>query len=102
EDFGITYKADIQNTLSAKEDELFSSQSLRNMRNGFSHNIPLSLNLKVARIFNINPVVNYRGVLYGQKINRWYDDEYIDPNTGSTGRVVTDTIKGLVYGHSAS
>lgn len=102
QDFGITYSANLQNTLSGKENEIFGSESLRKMNNGFSHSIPLSLNLKVLRIFNFNPVVNYRGVLYSQKIHRWYDSEFVNPTSGAIGKTVTDTIKGLIYGHTAS
>ena len=102
EDFGITYSANLLNTIAAKENELFSSQSISKMNSGFSHSIPLSLNLKVLRFININPSVNYKGVLYSRKIHRWYDADYVHPLTGANGRVVTDTIKGLVYGHSAS
>lgn len=99
ENIGITYNAEMKNSLSAKEDELFDQKSLDKMQNGFSHSIPLSVNFKVLKLFNITPSLNYKGMLYTQRVKKHYD---LNQGSDTYGKVVTDTIRGLVYAHSVN
>lgn len=99
ENIGLTYNAEMKNSLSAKEDVLFDKAALDKMQNGFSHSIPLSINFKVLKLFNVTPSISYKGVMYLQKVKKYYDYKL---NSETYGKVVTDTIRGFNYGHSVS
>ncbi len=99
EDVGITYNAELKNTLQGKEGDLFSEKNLKKMQNGFQHSIPLSVNFKVLKFFNITPSLNYRGMLYTSYIDKHYDKDSVSVS-GQRGVVVTDTIHKVTYAHS--
>jgi hypothetical protein len=62
------------------------------MKNGFTHDAPLSLQLRPFKNFSISPQVSYKGVMYTRKyVRRW------DPDNQ---KVVYDTLKGAFYGHA--
>ena len=99
EDIALQYDANLQNTISGQEDDLFSDYNIRNMKNGFQHRIPFSINFKALRFFNITPSVNYTGVLYGSQIRKEFIPDSIDHRTGV---IAVDTIRGLSYAHALS
>jgi hypothetical protein len=101
EDITLTYNADIKNTLSGKEGEVFSKKSIERMTNGFQHSIPLSKNFKVGKFINITPSMNYKGVLYTSHIRKYFIEDSITAG-GQHGVIRTDTVKGLSYAHSLS
>ncbi len=71
------------------------------MKSGFSHEIPLSFQIRPFRNFSISPSVSYNGVLYTQKIEKTWDINYRDPETNEIiPSVVRDTVRGYFYGHS--
>jgi len=99
EDIALQYDATMQNSLRGHEDNLFSDKNLKEMKNGFQHKIPFSINFKALKIFNITPSMNYTGVLFTSQIRRHYDITAID-STLTKGVLVTDTIRGLSYAHA--
>ena len=99
EDIALQYDASMQNSLSGKEDELFSDKNLKNMKNGFQHKVPFSINFKALKFFNITPSLNYSGVLYTSQIRKTFVADSVDSNT-SKGVVIIDTIRGLSYAHA--
>jgi len=101
EDIALQYDATMQNSLTAPEDDLFNERSIKNMRNGFQHRVPLSINFKALKFFNITPSVNYTGVMYTSRINRYFNPDSISANN-TMGVTVTDTIRGLFYAHALS
>ena len=101
EDISLKYDAEMKNTLSGKEDNLFSDKNLQNMKNGFQHRIPFSINFKALKFFNITPSMNYTGVLYTSEIRKHFDIATID-STLTKGVLVTDTIRRLSYAHAVS
>jgi len=98
EDIALQYDASMQNKLEGQEDNLFSDHNLKNMRNGFQHRIPFSINFKALKFFNITPSLNYTGVMYLSQIRRRFEPDPEDPEQ-KKGKVVTDTIRGLTYAH---
>ena len=101
ENLQVSYSADMQNKLTTKDTLLFKNTKFRDFRNGFQHRIPMSLNFKVLKYFNITPNVNYKGVLYPEYIRKRWQPRYYDPALDSTyGRVVEDTIRDVRYAHS--
>ncbi len=101
EDITLQYDANLQNALNGKEGDLFSEKNLRDMKNGFQHKIPFSINFKVLKFFNITPSMNYNGVLYTSHLKKYYDKDSVS-SSGQRGVVVTDTIRGLSYAHAIS
>ena len=101
ENLQVSYSADMENRLSTKDSLLFKETTFEDFRNGFQHSIPVSLNFKVLKYFNITPNVRYRGILFPRYVEQNWQPDYYDPELDSTyGRVVKDTIQRVRYAHS--
>ncbi len=95
------YSASLDNQINTYDSLLFDKKVWDNMRNGFRHEIPVSLQLRPFRNFSISPQVSYTGVLYTQKINKRWDPVYFDPDINKiVPFVVKDTARGFFYGHA--
>ena len=71
ENIQISYNSKLENKISAPDSTFFTQQTLNNMKNGFSHSIPISLaNIKLLKFINITPVISYNGVLYTSYLNK--------------------------------
>ena len=92
QDLTFQYSAAIDNRISTYDSLLFTPQTLDNMKNGFKHDAPLSLQIKPFKNFSISPSLTYSGVLYTQKIEQTWDP--VSQN------IVKDTIGGAFYGHA--
>ncbi len=96
DNIGISYTAELRNSIQTKEDELFKT-SLDKWRNGFKHSIPLSTSINLAKDVSLSPSFNYDGVLFLNSIRKsWEKDTTLD----AQGRVRLDTINGLQYAHN--
>ncbi len=95
------YSAALDNQINTYDSLLFTNRVWNNMRNGFKHDAPLSVQFRPFRNFSISPQVSYSGVLYAQKINKTWDPLYFNEEINRTvPTVVIDTIRGLFYGQS--
>ncbi len=92
----FSYSAQLDNQISTFDSLLFTRQVWNKMRNGFSHQVPVSLQIRPFKNFAISPSLTYNGVLYSQRIEQYW---VADPETGE-GVVLIDTIKGASYGHA--
>ncbi len=99
EDIALVYNANLDNSLTGEEGSIFTANSLKNMKNGFQHRIPLSINFKTLNFINITPSVNYTGVAFTNKIRKTFYPDSIGPNE-KPGVLVVDTTRGLFYAHS--
>jgi hypothetical protein len=86
------YSSSLDNQISTNDSLLFTNKVWKNMRNGFKHEAPLSLQIRPFRNFSISPSVTYSGVAYSQKIERKWDSKSL--------KVVNDTLKGVFYGQA--
>lgn len=109
EDIQLSYTSLLENDIKTIDTLLFTSQVWDDMRNGFRHEIPLSLNIKpfkkiaALQTMTITPNVSYKGMVYTQYYDRsitGYTERtedgvtYYDP-------VIRDTmINKLTYAHS--
>jgi hypothetical protein len=102
----FSYSAQVDNQINTYDSLLFTSDVFNHMKNGFKHDAPLSIQIRPFRKlqgFTISPSLTYSAVLYTQKYNYTWDENYFDPNTNQiVPSVVTDTIKGLFYGQSVT
>ena len=87
ERIGLSYGSNLRNSLSIKEDRLFTRNALRRMRNGMDHNASLSTSFTLANHINISPAVTYRESWYLQTVRYHYD--------AARGTSVRDTVQGF-------
>jgi len=111
EDIQLSYTSLLENQIKTYDTLLFTSQVWDDMKNGFKHNIPLSLAIKPFRkspllqSFSITPSINYNGMLYTKQTEYYiydYQYEYDDQgNLISQTALFTDTlINKISYAHS--
>lgn len=59
EKISMRYTANMTNTLSTTESEIFSKASLAKMKNGIKHTIPISASFNLFNYINVSPSFNY-------------------------------------------
>jgi uncharacterized Rmd1/YagE family protein len=95
------YSASLDNQINTTDSLLFTSEVWNNMKNGFKHDAPLSLQIRPFKNFSISPSVTYSGVIYTQKIEKTWDPTHFNPERNEiVPAVVLDTIRGIFYGQS--
>jgi hypothetical protein len=97
----ISYNSKLENRISAGDSTLFTHQTLEQMKNGFSHSIPISLtNIKLLKIINITPGLSYEGVLYTSHIYKRISEDSAFYFNLNESQLTIDTIRGLTYAHA--
>ncbi len=97
------YSASLDNQIGTYDSLLFTKKVWNNMRSGFKHEAPLSLQIRPFKNFSISPQVSYKGVLYTQKYEKRWVPDYFDYATNRRmPMIVTDTARGFFYGHAVS
>ena len=101
ENIGFTYSFEMKNNINTKEYLLGKSfkNIPRDWKNGFKHNIPLSVSLKPFNNFTISPSFQYTGIGVLKTIRK---DWVVDSTHSQGGYVKTDTVMGFRYGHNYS
>jgi len=101
QDLTTQYTASLDNKIDTYDSLFFTSAMWKSMKNGFKHEIPLSLQIRPFNNFSISPSLRYTGVLYSQKIQRRWDPDYFDEDKNAVvPSVVTDTLRGFFYGQA--
>ncbi|MBA4321777.1 MAG: hypothetical protein C0408_03060 [Odoribacter sp.] len=99
----FSYSAAVDNQINTRDSLLFTKAVFKNMRSGFSHQAPISFQLRPFRNFSISPQVMYSGVLYTQKIEKRWDPGYFNTSLNKVvPSVVNDTLSGFYYGQSVN
>jgi lipopolysaccharide assembly outer membrane protein LptD (OstA) len=103
ENIQLSYSSSLENNMESKDSLFFNHLEFTKKESGYQHSIPLKMKIKVFKLFNLEPSLNYKGVLYPNHIVRHWDTTlvYSETDTAQKG-VVTDTINGLSYAHSFS
>jgi hypothetical protein len=97
----ISYNAKLDNRITSVDSLLFTQQTLNNMKNGFSHSIPISLtNIKLLKYINITPGLSYDGVLYTSHINKSFPEDSAVYYNATSAFITIDTVRGLNYAHA--
>ncbi len=97
----LSYSSKIDNRLNTYDTLLFRREALRDMQSGFQHDVPLRANFRLFNLLNITPGLTYSGVMYTNSIRKTWVEDYYDPVREETvPSLITDTIPGIVYGHS--
>ena len=87
EKISMSYSGKMTNSVTAKENTIFDSQTLQNMRNGIQHNIPVQASFNALNYINITPSLNYTERWYFKKIEQEWNTETnrlekLDPEYG--------------------
>lgn len=87
EKISMSYSGKLTNSVSATESDIFSRQTLDNMRNGVQHTIPVQASFNVLNYINITPSFNYNERWYFKKVDRQWNPttnmaEELDPQYG--------------------
>lgn len=92
----LSYQGQLQNSLTAKQDEFFKKSLIKDWRNAMRHSIPISATFNIFKFFNLTPSINITDRMYTQKVRRQWD-----PNAAVE---VCDTTYSLynVYDFNAS
>ncbi len=97
----ISYNAKLENRINTIDSLFFTQQTLRSMKNGFSHSIPVSLtNIKLLNLINITPGLSYDGVLYTSYINKRIASDSAYYYNLNTGQLSIDTFRQITYAHA--
>lgn len=98
QDLQFSYSAQLDNRIATLDSLLFTKEAFENMKNGFSHQAPLSLQIRPFKNFSISPSLTYNGVLYTEKLEKFW---VVNPETGQAALVDT-IVRGPTYGHAVN
>ena len=87
EKISMSYSAKMTNTVSTTEQEIFSVETLKKMKNGIEHSLPVSASFNLFNYINVSPSFNYTERWYFKKVEqKWNPEtnkvEYLDPQYG--------------------
>ncbi len=97
EKIAMTYTGTMQNTVATYDSLLFTETTLKNMRNGVNHQIPVSASFNLLKYINLSPSFNYTERWYFQSVERNWD-----PTTKSVMRGDTTYGFNRVWNYSVS
>ncbi len=75
EKISLSYSAKMTNTVSTTEKEIFTMQTLKNMKNGIEHSLPVSASFNLFNYINISPSFNYTERWYFKKVEQQWNPE---------------------------
>lgn len=83
----ISYQGQIQNSLTARQDEFFKKSLVKDWRNGIKHYLPVQATFNLFNYINVSPSVTFNDRMYFSKVRRSWD-----PNASAE---VCDTSNGF-------
>ena len=69
----MTYSGQFQNSLTAKQNEFFQKNLIKDWRNGMKHSIPISATFNAFNHLNITPNISITDRMYTSKVRRQWD-----------------------------
>lgn len=99
----LQYTASLDNRISTTDEKMFTGEMFEDMKNGFQHDIPVSLPIRPFNNFSISPSLRYSGVMFTERTLKRWEPEYIDPVTNDTvSKVISEQEEGFFYGHAVN
>ena len=74
EKIAMSYTGHISNSINTKEDKLMHSSLIKDWRNGWQHQIPVSATFTLFKYLNVNPSFNFTDRMYTNKVERSWDE----------------------------
>jgi len=87
EKIAMSYTGQFSNSINTKEDKILHSNLIKDWRNGFQHNIPISANFTLFNYINLTPSFNFTDRMYTNKVTKSWDQ--------ATQTEVSDTTYGF-------
>ncbi len=97
EKISFTYTGKLTNSATAQENQIFSKETLRNMRHGIEHTLPVSASFTLFKYINITPSFNYT--------ERWYFKRQMqewNPETNTVDKLDPEYGFWRIYNYNAS
>lgn len=69
----LSYSGQLQNSLTAKQNEFFKKSLIKDWRNGMKHTVPISATFNLFKYFNLTPSVTINDRMYTKKVRRQWD-----------------------------
>ena len=69
----LSYSGQLQNSLTAKQDEFFQKSLIKDWRNAMKHSIPISATFNIFKYLNLTPSVSVTDRMYTRKVRRSWD-----------------------------
>ena len=94
EKLSLSYSGQMSNSINTKEDKVFKSSLIKDWRNGFKHNIPVSATFQLFDYINVTPSFNYTERWYSYKVKQHWNE--------NTMKAALDTVYGFnrVYNYN--
>ena len=97
EKIGFTYTAKLTNSVTTDESQIFTMNTLKNMRNGVEHSLPVSTSITLFKYINISPSFNYTERWYFQRqMQQW------NPETNKVDKLDPEYGFYRIYNYNAS
>lgn len=92
----LSYSGVFNNSLTARQDEFFKKNIIKDWRNGMKHSVPVSATFNLFKYLNLTPSVSLNDRMYTSKVRRQWDPD--------ASREVMDTVYNFynVWDFSAS
>lgn len=75
EKIAMSYTGQFSNSINTKENKLMHSSLIKDWRNGFQHNIPISANFTLFKYINLNPSFNFTDRMYTNKVTKSWNEK---------------------------
>ncbi len=69
----MSYSGQMQNQLTARQDQFFKKSLIKDWRNGMSHSLPISATFSIFKYINVSPSISINDRMYTSKIRRQWD-----------------------------
>ena len=75
EKIAMSYTGQISNSINTKEDKLMHSNLIKDWRNAWQHQIPISGSFTLFKYINVNPSFNFTDRMYTNKVTKSWDEK---------------------------
>ena len=75
EKIALSYTGHISNSINTKEDKFMHSNLIKDWRNAWQHQIPVSASFTLFKYININPSINFTDRMYTNKVTKSWDTD---------------------------
>ena len=75
EKIAMSYTGHISNSINTKEDKFMHSNLIKDWRNAWQHQIPVSASFTLFKYINVNPSFNFTDRMYTNKVTKSWDEK---------------------------
>ena len=75
EKIAMSYTGHVSNSINTKEDKFMHSNLIKDWRNAWQHQIPVSASFTLFKYINVNPSFNFTDRMYTNKVTKSWDEQ---------------------------